>query len=1160
MGIGDDGTASTRARPKADLIHVPDRELACRCHRPSTLWTTSLLAPTLCSDIGKGDWVTATENVTVLFTDLVNSTELASELSLEAGHEFRRAHFSALRRAVAASGGTEVKTLGDGLMVVFPIASAALSCAVAMQQAVDLDNVSRERPWGLRVGLSAGEVTREDGDYFGDPVVEAARLCARADGGQILISDLVRAMAGRRSLHVFTRLGEWSLKGLPEPVGTLEVGWEPLGRHTSATGAMRPPSRLEIGPTIGVIGRDAEVALLADAFKRVSAGEGREVVLISGEAGIGKTTLATKVARAALEVGAVVLLGCNDEDLGTPYGPFVEALSHYVANATEDALRAHVRSFGAELGNIVPALRQRLGELPPPQSADPDTERYLLYNAVVGLLGHVFEDKPLVLVLDDLQWADKPSLQLLRHVVANTTGKRLLIVGTYRRSELSNPHPLTEVLAAMRRESGVSRIELSGLDDTGVLAYMEAAAGHDMDDEGVGLAHALYRETDGNPFFVGEVLRHLSETGAIYQDGTGRWAAAADLEAMVMPDSVRLVIGSRVARLGQAVSQVLPLAAVIGREFDLDLLARVTERTEDELLDLLDAAAAVALVREVANAPGRYCFAHALIQHTLCQDMGSTRLARAHRQVAEAIEAIVGDWPGPRVGELAYHWFNATQPVNTAKAISYARQAGEAALTALAPEDAVRYFSQALQLVELAPGDDPLLACDLRLGLGRSQRQAGIAAFRETFLDAAHRARQLGATDRLVHAALANNRGWFSASGVIDTDKVAVLEAALGALAEEDSPDRALTLATLCTELSFGPLERRRALADEAKAMARRLKNPATLQRVLSLLNNPLQIPSALVERVADATEALALAEATGDPETLYHAESNSQINAMQAGEFELAARCLDSLRMLSGRLRQPTLMWMTAFKEAGQALMAGDPELAEQLATAALEIGTDSGQPDAFAIYGSQLMYVRNQQGRLGELVSLIDQAVAENPGLPAFRPILACAHLETGNTATALELLDVAAADGFVSLPIDFVWLMAVSSYAQVTVELRATGAAEKLYDLLAPYHEQIPFIGTLGFSPVALTLGGLASILGRFPEAEAYLAEAAELTSRGQMKFFAARTLLESGRMLAARRGPGDLDRAHALLEQARSAAASHGYAVVEQLAAAALSNMP
>jgi len=1102
--------------------------------------------------------VAASENIAVLFTDLVGSTELASALTPEAAGELRRAHFSALRQAVAASGGSEVKTLGDGLMVVFPVASAALSCAVAMQQAVERDNARAPRPLGLRVGISIGEVSREEDDFFGDPVIEAARLCASAVGGQILVADLVRAMAGRRSSHTFTPRGALELKGLPEPVETLEVAWEPSRQGGEAAAPMPAPPRLGPG-AFSVIGRATETALLADAFKRVAAGGGREIVLVSGEAGIGKTTLATQVARAAFEAGATVLLGRCDEDLGAPYGPFVEALSHYVAHAPEEALRAHVQSRGAELARIVPALRQRLGDLPAPQSADPDTERYLLYNSVVGLLDQVSDDTPLVLVLDDLQWADKPSLQLLRHVVANTTPLHLLIVGTYRHSELSSQHPLTEGLAALRRESGVSRIALSGLDDAGVLALMEAAAGHDLDDDGVALAHALYRETDGNPFFVTEVLRHLSETGAIYQDGTGRWTAAADLDTMAMPDSVRLVIGSRVARLGKDVSQVLPLAAVIGREFDLDLLARVSGRTEDELLDLLDDAGAAALVAEVANAPGRYCFAHALIQHTVYQDQGATRLARAHRLVAEAIEAIVGNHPGSRVGELAYHWFNATQPVNTDKAVSYARQAGEAALAALAPDDAVRYFSQALQLVDLAPGGDPLLACDLRIGLGQAQRQAGVASFRETLLAAAQRARELGATDRLVQAALSNNRGWFSASGVIDTDKVAVLEAALGALGDEDSHERAPLLATLCTELSFGALEQRRALADDARAMARRLGDPATLIQVLCLLNNPLQTPSALDERMADTTEALALAEALGDPEVLYHAGSNIQVNAMQAGEFEFATRCLDNLRTLSNRLRQPTLMWMTAFKDTGVAIVAGDSERAEQLATTAFEMGTDTGQPDALAIYGSQLMYVRHQQGRLGELVSLIEQAVADNPGIPAFRPILASAHLEAGNDVTARGLLDSAAADGFASLPVDFLWMMGTTFHALVAVELGAAGPARKLYDLLAPYPGQIPFIGTLGFFPVALALGGLASVLGRYEEAEASFARASEINTRGHMKYCAAYTDLWWGQMLAARGASGDHDRARSLLARARDHAATHGYAGVERRVAAALSGL-
>ena len=178
--------------------------------------------------------MSSTEHVAVLFTDLVGSTQLASALSSEAADELRRAHFSVLRQAIAANNGREVKNLGDGLMVAFHTSSAALACAVAMQQAVHRANATAEHPLGLRIGLSAGEATNEADDYFGDPVVEASRLCASAEGGQILASDVVRATAGRRSPHTFTSLGELELKGLPDPVEALEVGWAPIAEDTSS--------------------------------------------------------------------------------------------------------------------------------------------------------------------------------------------------------------------------------------------------------------------------------------------------------------------------------------------------------------------------------------------------------------------------------------------------------------------------------------------------------------------------------------------------------------------------------------------------------------------------------------------------------------------------------------------------------------------------------------------------------------------------------------------------------------------------------------------------------------------------------------------------------------------------------------------------------------
>ena len=282
-----------------------------------------------------------TENVAILFTDIVGSTELSQRLSQDIADEVRRSHFSILRQAIAKSEGTEVKNLGDGLMVVFTSASAALACAVAMQQGVEQANRGSDHPVGLRVGISRGDVVAEDQDYFGDPVIEAVRLCALCESGQVLATDLVRAMAGRRVRHECRSVGGLELKGLPEPVESIEVLWESL--ESSDSGASVPlPRRLGVRPFVGVVGRETDLGSIRDALKRVSEGEGREVILVSGEAGLGKTTLVAEAARTAFDSGACVLFGRCEEDITTPYELFGEALGHYVAHAPENRLRTHL--------------------------------------------------------------------------------------------------------------------------------------------------------------------------------------------------------------------------------------------------------------------------------------------------------------------------------------------------------------------------------------------------------------------------------------------------------------------------------------------------------------------------------------------------------------------------------------------------------------------------------------------------------------------------------------------------------------------------------------------------------------------------------------------------------------------------------------------------
>jgi len=1102
----------------------------------------------------------STENVAILFTDIVGSTELFQSLSPSAADEVRQGHFSILRQVITEAGGTEVKNLGDGLMVVFSSASAALDCGVAMQQAVDQDNRGREYSVGLRVGLSGGEVAREDDDYFGDPVIEAVRLCAQCASGQVLAAGVVPAMAGRRSHHECRSVGGLDLKGLPEPIETVTVLWEPL-RGGDAGAAIPLPGRLAGRPAMGMVGRENEMTVITAATKRVFGGEGREILIVSGEAGLGKTTLVCEAARAASEEGAFVLVGHCEEDLATPYQLFAEALGHYVIHAPDEQLRAHVATHGSELSRLVPALASRIPDLPPSKATDSDSERFLLFAAVVSLLATASRHQPVVLVFDDLQWADKGSLLLLSHLASADQSMGALILGTYRDSELSQTHPLTDALAALHRQSGITYIGLSGLDDSGVASFLEAAAGQTLDDAAVGLAQAIYRETDGNPFFVGEVLRHLFETGTIYQDSTGRWLAGDSLEQLALPDSVRMVIGARVGRLGKDAGSVLSVASVIGRDFDLDLLARTINTSEDELLDILDAAASVALVRELPGRPGRYLFSHALIQHAIYEDLGPTRQARAHRQVAEALEELCGNDPGARVGELARHWIAASQPIDLTKAIEYSRRAGDAALAALAPADALRHYAQALDLYLQASDPDPVLGLDLAIGLGTAQRQAGNPAFRETLLDVAHEAAALGDVERLVAAALANDRGWYSSVGVIDAEKVAILELALDRLPGSEV-DRALLLANLCTELTYGsPLERRQELAIEALAIAESSDDEVVAVRVLNHICYPLYVPQLLDQLMDRTADAVSRAELVGDSMLQYWATYWRACVAPLAGDIDELDRCSAVMKSLVEKLDQPMLRWSHLIQRTHRALIAGDTEEAEQLAIECLQIGTDCGQPDAGTIFAMHLLGVNGQRGTSGDLIPVIEEIRTdmEHISKAAVESALAIAYVEGGRLDDARKVL-IRFANGGFELPSDSVWLLSIATYADVAIECGDRQRAGPLFNLLAPWANQLSTNGggsTNG--PVSHFLGGLATVLGRYDVADSYFARAAAFNGRAQAKFFAAQTDLLWGRMLAERGANSDTERARELLKRSQTAARTHGYGGVERRSAAALRDL-
>jgi DNA-binding SARP family transcriptional activator/tetratricopeptide (TPR) repeat protein len=929
--------------------------------------------------------------------------------------------------------------------------------------------------------------------------------------------------------------------------------------NSSDTRTVPLPRLLGIRPSAGLVGREGEVDAIQDAFKRVMSDRGLEVVLVAGEAGVGKSTLIAESARIAFDAGACVLFASSQEDLATPYQLFAEALGHYVESATQAELKEMVHGHESELAHLLPRLSPGVPGITASKAADTDTERYLLFASVTDLIANVADQRPIVLVLDDLQWADSGSLQLLRHLIAVERPIRMLVLGAYRDSEASRSADLVETLGALRRRGEISRLQLSGLNQAEVVMLMEAAAGHPLEHGSLRLAQSIFLETDGNPFFVTEVLRHLLETGEISRDGTGRWIAVDSLEGSTLSAGVREVIDARVAHVGRGAKRLLAMAAVIGREFDLDLLSAVTGTAEDDLLDVLDASAAAALVREEQGGARLYGFTHALIQRSLYQGLSATRRAQAHARVAESLERLFRHDLDSRAGELALHWSSTARRGDMPKALDYAHTAADLALADLAPGDALLHYAQALSIYQETENSDPGLELDLLIGLGTAQRQTGDPSFRETLLGAAHRAADLDDTNRLTAAALANNRGILSQFGEVDLEKISILEVAADRL-PRSRPDRALVMATLCQELTFSStLERRLGLAEEAIDVAEQSCDDSTILRVLNHVANPLRVPELLEESLGRSADALLRAERVGDPVLHFWAATARRIISATAGDRAEVDRCLEIGKVLSDQLNQPTLTWTHTYATADRVLLAGDLNEAERLANEALAIGTQSGEPDAVGVFSGQLLSICSQRGTMGDLIPLIEQAVANNPGLPVYKSVLAAAHAEGGRTEVARQVLEESAKVGF-ELPNDIAWVTGMVTYAEAAIECRDPRFAEPLFSALRPWSDQFSYNDVTTEGPVSHYLGGLATVLGLFDEAEAYFSRSAKMCRQLGAKCFLARTELNWARMLLERGEPGDAHRTRRLLETARATSVNHGYATTARRSSHYLARLP
>jgi predicted ATPase/class 3 adenylate cyclase len=1081
-----------------------------------------------------------TETATVVFTDLVGSTELANRLGHDAYEAMRRAHFNTLRLAASQCQGTEIKSTGDGMVFSFGSAGDALACMIRMQQMTDLAARRNGGDPRIRIGASCGEISREDHDIFGISVVEAARLCDAATPGQILVADLVSRLV-RNLGYRFGTASEFSLKGMPDPVHACLVQWEP---RPAPDGTMPLPPKIVAAPPFGLYGRAAEQTTVARCWAGAKQGL-RQVVLLAGEPGIGKTRLGIDAARIAHREGAVVLFGSCDEDIGLPYRPFVEALGHYLANAPDEILVRHVREHQGELLRMVPELSRRVPKVPLPRTAEPETERFLMFEAFANLVSAASQHSPVVLILDDLQWAGTPELLLFKHIVRSAMPMHLLIIVTYRDTELSRTHPLASVLADLRRETGIERLAVRGLDEAGVIAFVTAAAGHDLDPSELAVARTIGQETEGSPLFIAETLRNLSESGAFRQGD--RWVLRAGSPDLGIPQGVKETIGRRLLRLTESTNKVLSLASVIGREFDLALLEQIAEMPEDAILDAIDEAKAAALVAEGGGEVERYAFTHALVRATLYDEISPARRARMHRRVGVALERLTETRPGQRVDELARHWMAATTIGDSSKAIAYARQAAEQALAGLAFEKAAKYYEQALATLPRDRDSDPL-RCDLMIALSDAQRRAGEADYHRAMTEAVTIARSLGDSRRLAMAVLVSARPAATVANatVVDRELIALYEEALAGLREEgDDVLRAKLLAQLSAELLYtAEFDRRHQLSGDAVAIARRSGDRSVLAFALYARAVAINVPTALAERLALTAEMEALAERSGSMETRWSVAYHRFGALLESGDMVRAEQMLARLRELIPKLRQPYFNWVTSLAGSMLGVLRGAPD-AEQQVLATFELGRAGGQPDANMVRLAQMFVMRRDQGRYGEQVEPLRQLVQAQPHLPVWGVTLAGLYCETDQLDEARAQVAMLAANGF-RLPVDWTWPSAVMSLAQVASDLGDQTLAGHFYPQLQKVAGQVGVtgIGVVCYGSLALPCGLLAACLGRWDEADRYFGEAEAMNERIGARPYLVRTRRAWAAMLIDRNLPGDGARIVALMAAARGAAVEFG----------------
>jgi DNA-binding SARP family transcriptional activator/DNA-binding CsgD family transcriptional regulator len=905
------------------------------------------------------------------------------------------------------------------------------------------------------------------------------------------------------------------------------------------------------------VGRQRELALLKETLERARAGHG-SMVMIGGEPGIGKTRIAEELSELARQRGMIILWGRCYQNSGAPaYWPWIQVLRALFAQYDQDTLRARMGPGASDLSQLLPELRIWWLDLEP-TALEGEIARFRLFDSMTTFLRALAGERGMLIVLDDLQWADRSSLLMLEFLSRESRDSRLLGVGLYRDIEVTPDHALATTLVEVSRQPVNRHVALTGLDEAEVEHMIAVLSDYEVSAE---LAGKVTERTSGNPFFVREIVGFLDTTRA---SDASQWDPAWHL---VIPSGIRELIRQRLDRLSSPCREVLATASVIGREFELRVLQGVSDDSVEMLLDLLDEAVQAQFVRPLDGATPVYRFVHDVMRETIYDSLRPSRRVRLHEQVGLVLERLHTADLAPHYAQLAHHFAVAVPAGTLAQAVDYTVRAGDQAASQLAWESAIQQYEGALDLLDQLAQPDHVLRCDLLLAMGEARRSAGVSygyspVASETFQRAAEAARSIGSAERLARAALGfAGPNPFMVFG--ELEQIELLEEALARLDNADSLLRARLLARLGADLRIlpGTAERSLDLTDAAVAMAYRLGSPPDIAYTTLFRHQVHWSPDNLEQRRADAETIRQHVSCALDSHTRFLGMMLEVGDLLESGDAPRARAAHDAFVEEISRLRLEGMM-KSSFSRGVQVMwfmMDGEIESAVTLLEEQIEI---LNHP---AGYFRPFCWLRREQGRGPEVVPMLDSWIRRDgrkiPLVRQYRTYRLLSNATGGDHAAARSELWELASNGLKEIPRDRYWLNHMAVLAEVVHILHEQALADDIYALLAPFADRVivNVPGWMLHGPTHHFLGLLASTLERWEGAEHHLQHALAMNESMGARPFAAYTQVAWADMLLRRGEPADRERAREMLERAIAAAADMGTLYLHQQASRLLKHL-